>query len=174
MSRIIYQLFDYVIRRFNAPSADLKADWIFAETPLSAISRFNWSPESPEVRPLLKGPHEDGSSFRADLEQSTSNKKTFMKFVNLTKPMAVPHQIHTYTELLQQIHGDLRIQHPEWVQPNGESPTCDSYEARLMELLDPSTRRGSNESIAGTYRALEQELNEWPGAGTTKAVFGTT
>src|SRR4026209_1711467 len=80
-------------------------------------------------------------------EQSTSNKKTFMKFVNLTKPMAVPHQIHTYTELLQQIHDDLRIQHPEWVQPNGESPTCDSYEARLMELLDPSTRRGSNESI---------------------------
>jgi hypothetical protein len=37
--------------------------------------------------------------------------------------------------LLQQIHDDLRIQHPEWVQPNGESPTCDSYEARLMELL---------------------------------------
>ena len=97
-----------------------------------------------------------------------------MKFVNLTKPKAVPHQIHTYTELLQQIHDDLRIQHPEWVQPNGESPTCDSYEARLMELLDPSTRRGSNESIAGTYRALEKELNEWPGAGTTKAAFGTT
>jgi hypothetical protein len=97
-----------------------------------------------------------------------------MKFVNLTKPMAVPHQIHTYTELLQQIHDDLRIQHPEWVQSNGESPTCDSYEARLMELLDPSTRRGSNESIAGTYRALEQELNEWPVAGTTKAAFSTT
>ena len=68
-------------------------------------------------------------------------------------------QIHTYTELLQQIHDDLRIQHPEWVQPNGESPTCDSYEARLMQLLDPSTRRGSNESIAGTRRALEQGLN---------------
>ena len=53
--------------------------------------------------------------------------------------MAVPHQIHTYPELRQQIHGDLRIQHPEWVQPNGESPMCDSYEARLMELLDPLT-----------------------------------
>ena len=45
------------------------------------------------------------------------------------------HQVHTYTELRQQIHDDLRIQHPEWVQPNGESPICDSYEARLMELL---------------------------------------
>jgi hypothetical protein len=117
------------------------------------------------VRPLFKAPREDDSSFRADLEQSTSNKKTFMKFVNLTKPMAVPHQIHTYTELLQQIHDDLRIQHPEWVQPNGESPTCDSYETRLMELLDPLTRRGSNESIAGIYRALEQELMSGPERG---------
>ena len=52
-----------------------------------------------------------------------------------TKPVAAPHQIHTYNELRQQIHNDLRIQHPEWVQPNGESPMCDSYESRLMELL---------------------------------------
>ena len=51
------------------------------------------------------------------------------------------HQIHTFTELQQQIHDDLRIQHPEWVQPNGESPMCDSYEARLVELLDTFTRR---------------------------------
>ena len=58
-----------------------------------------------------------------------------MKFVSRTEAMVVPHQIHTYTELRQQIHDDLRIQHPEWVQPNGESPMCDVYEARLTELL---------------------------------------
>ena len=50
---------------------------------------------------------------------------------SFTKPMTMSHQIHTYTELRQQIHDDLRIQHPEWVEPNGESPRCDSYEARL-------------------------------------------
>jgi hypothetical protein len=50
------------------------------------------------------------------------------------------HQIHTYTELRQKIHDDLRLQHPEWVQPNGESPICDSYDARLMELIDALTR----------------------------------
>ena len=55
------------------------------------------------------------------------------------------HQIHTYSELRQQIHDDLRIQHPEWVQPNGECPMCDSYESRLMELLDNCTRTGSDE-----------------------------
>jgi hypothetical protein len=52
------------------------------------------------------------------------------------KRHAMAHQIHTYTELRQQIHDDLRLQHPDWVQPNGESPICDSYEARLMELID--------------------------------------
>jgi hypothetical protein len=46
-----------------------------------------------------------------------------------------PQEICTYTELRQQIHDDLRIQHPEWVELNGESPMCDFYEARLMELL---------------------------------------
>ncbi|HEY2626096.1 MAG TPA: hypothetical protein VGI41_05030, partial [Candidatus Udaeobacter sp.] len=56
------------------------------------------------------------------------------------QPIAMSPQIHTYTELRQQIHGDLRIQHLEWVQPNGESPICDSYEVRLMELLDTFTR----------------------------------
>jgi len=38
-------------------------------------------------------------------------------------------------DLRQQIHDDLRRQHPEWVLPNGESPMCDAYEGRLMDLL---------------------------------------
>ena len=103
----------------------------------------------------------------------TTIRKVFMNFVSLrtkqthrrrrsakspranheSTPTAASHQIHTYAELRQQIHGDLRIQHPEWVQPNGESSMC------LMEELDALTRRGSNESIAATHRALEQGLN---------------
>ena len=68
-------------------------------------------------------------------------------------------QIHTYTELRQKIHDDLRIQHPEWVEPNGECPKCDSYDSRLAELLETFTRTGSNESIAAVHRVLEQESN---------------
>src|SRR6266550_295519 len=63
---------------------------------------------------------------------------------------------NTIADLRQQIHDDLRRQHPEWVLPNGESPMCDDYEARLMEELDTFTRRGSNESIAAPQRAFEQ------------------
>jgi hypothetical protein len=137
----------------------------FAEAPPNAISRLAGA-ESTEARRLFKAPGEDDSPFRADLERSTSNRKPFMKFVSLgkerahrqgkldkpfhaalersTKPIAASHQIHTHAELLQQIHDDLRIQHPDWVRPNGESPLCDSYEARLMELLGTLTRKGSS------------------------------
>jgi hypothetical protein len=52
------------------PSSKGPRGWTFAETPLNAISRSNWSPESAEVRPLLKAPREDGSSFRAELDCS--------------------------------------------------------------------------------------------------------
>ena len=67
-------------------------------------------------------------------------------------------QIHTYIGLRQQIHHDLRIQHPDWVNSDGSSPICDSYDTRLMELLDNLTRMGSHESIAAPHRALEQGL----------------
>jgi len=76
----------------------------------------------------------------------------------LPRPIAMSHQIHTYTELQQQIHDDLRIQHPEWIESNGESPMCDSYESCLTQMLDTLTRRGSNGSIVPPHRALEQAV----------------
>ena len=54
---------------------------------------------------------------------------------SFTKANCHVSQIHTYTELRQQIHDELRIQHPEWIESNGEAPMCDFYEARLMDLL---------------------------------------
>ena len=47
-------------------------------------------------------------------------------------------QIHSYSELQQQVHQDLRIQHPDWIEPSGDCPTCDAYESRLAELLELS------------------------------------
>src|SRR4029077_12658603 len=107
-----------------------------------------------------------------------SNRKAFMKFVSLrikrahrrgkldkpfrakhesfATPTPLHHQIHTYVELRQQIHDDLRIQHPEWVDPDGKSPMCDSYEARLMKLLDSLTRGKSAQSIVDPHRLLER------------------
>jgi len=66
------------------------------------------------------------------------------------QPTVMSHQIHTYTELKQQIHEDLRAQHPEWIEPTGECPTCNEHEARLRKLLDALTRKGPNESVITT------------------------
>jgi hypothetical protein len=73
--------------------------------------------------------------------------------------MAMAHQVHTYTELRQQIHDDLRINIPNGFSQMANPPLCDSYEARLIELLDALTQRGSNESMAAPYHTLEQGLN---------------
>ena len=50
-------------------------------------------------------------------------------------PTAMSDKIRSYTELRKLIRASLRMQNPEWVEPNGESPICDSYEARFAELL---------------------------------------
>ncbi len=53
------------------------------------------------------------------------------------------HTIRSYAELLEFVRVSLRTQHPEWIAPNGDSPICDSYQARLEELIgltDPRQR----------------------------------
>ena len=66
---------------------------------------------------------------------------------------------NSIAELQQQIRHDLRVQHPEWVEPNGGCPKCDSYESRLAELFESFTRTGSNESFSAVHRVLEQASN---------------
>jgi hypothetical protein len=54
-------------------------------------------------------------------------------------------ETHSYIQLQREIHDALREQNPEWVQPNGDCPACESYESRFAELLDlfQSTERKS-------------------------------
>jgi len=58
------------------------------------------------------------------------------------------HRVDSYSNLVQQIRNDLRLQHPEWIQANGQCPMCDSYEARLIEILHASTSGESNGNAA--------------------------
>jgi hypothetical protein len=44
--------------------------------------------------------------------------------------------IRSYVQLQHQIHDALREQHPEWIEQNGNCPTCELYESRFAELLD--------------------------------------
>jgi len=61
-----------------------------------------------------------------------------------TNTLPTAGEIRSYAELQRQIHDALRLEHPEWVEPNGDCPTCESYESRLAELLGlsaPNTDR---------------------------------
>ena len=48
---------------------------------------------------------------------------------------AIPGEVQGYVYLQRQIHEALRKEHPEWVEPNGDCPMCEIYEARLAKLL---------------------------------------
>ena len=49
-------------------------------------------------------------------------------------------KIRSYAELRELIRVSLRIQHPEWVKSDGNSPICDFYDARSLSSLALSLR----------------------------------
>jgi hypothetical protein len=55
--------------------------------------------------------------------------------MNTTHCLILVAEIPGYAKLQREIHDALRAQHPEWIEADGNSPTCDSYESRLAELL---------------------------------------
>lgn len=79
------------------------------------------------------------------------------------KPASPADEIPGYRQLQRQIHHALREQHPEWLQPNGDSPTCDSYESRFAELLrrltweNPDKNCSKNRNFCGASLELVRE-----------------
>ena len=59
-------------------------------------------------------------------------------------------EVHSYLQLQQQIHHALRVQHSDWVEPNGNCPTRDSYESRLADLLGLSSQTNSAKPSVAT------------------------
>jgi hypothetical protein len=53
-------------------------------------------------------------------------------------------KIRNYAELRELVRVSLRIQNPQWVEPNGDSPVCDFYEARFAELIGLTNPRESD------------------------------
>lgn len=44
-------------------------------------------------------------------------------------------EVPAYAQLQRAMHDALRAQHPDWILPNGDCLTCDSYDVRFAELL---------------------------------------
>jgi hypothetical protein len=58
----------------------------------------------------------------------------------MNAPRTQSDKVQPYVRLQQEIHDALRAQHPEWIEPSGDCPTCESYESRLAELLRLSSQ----------------------------------
>jgi hypothetical protein len=55
--------------------------------------------------------------------------------MNTTRSSILVAEVPGYTELQREMHDALRAQHPEWIEADGKSPTCDYYESLLAALL---------------------------------------
>jgi len=64
-------------------------------------------------------------------------------------------KIRSYTELRELIRVSLRIQHPEWVSSDGNSPMCDFYDARFAELLSLVPLQEDEAELPASDRAEE-------------------
>jgi len=70
----------------------------------------------------------------------------FVEQLVLAARMVASRSVGRPTDTVAEIHDDLRRQHPEWIEPGGESPMCDFYEARLRRLLETCARSGPAEA----------------------------
>ena len=55
--------------------------------------------------------------------------------MNTTPSSTLAVEVPGYVELQREMHHALRAQHPEWIEADGKSPTCDYYESRFAEPL---------------------------------------
>ena len=56
--------------------------------------------------------------------------------MKMNTPVNSSEGLGSYVQLQRQMHDALREQHPEWIERNGDCPTCESYESRFVELLE--------------------------------------
>jgi hypothetical protein len=66
-----------------------------------------------------------------------------------TKAIEMSKKIRNYAELRELIRASSRTQNPEWIEPNGDSPLCDFYEARFAELLGLTLSPGDSVNSIG-------------------------
>jgi hypothetical protein len=65
----------------------------------------------------------------------------------------------TYGELQRQLHKDLLAQHPEWIDTDGNCPTCDDYERRFARLI--SIFKSQSKTIGSKRRPERKDQNSY-------------
>ena len=76
-----------------------------------------------------------GQQLGPDLQSHSRARERVGLPMNTTESTYSATQGATYVGLHREMHDALRAQNPEWIEANGDCPTCDSYESRLAQLL---------------------------------------
>jgi hypothetical protein len=76
-------------------------------------------------RPLIR--KADGT----ESSTASESRDRLVLSVNTPHSLILVAEVLGYAALQRDIHHALRAQHPEWIEADGNSPTCDSYESRL-------------------------------------------
>jgi hypothetical protein len=116
--------------------SDASVEWRFAETPYKQIL---FMPPHSLRRYLERGSehHFFGSSRKsAGRDVGGSCQSNTIWNMKMNESASSSGEIGSYVQLQHEIHDALREQHPEWIEKNGNCPTCESYESRLAQLLN--------------------------------------
>lgn len=62
--------------------------------------------------------------------------------MNTTHSSSLAVEVPSYAQIQREMHDALLAQHPDWILPNGDCPTCDSYDDRFATLLIQTLPRG--------------------------------
>jgi len=87
-----------------------------------------------------------------DLQPSSSARERLVLTMNSKHSPTFSAEVPGYAELQREIHNALLAQNPDWILPNGKSPTCDSYDARFADLL-----RQLTQSATRTFKSFNTQ-----------------
>jgi hypothetical protein len=104
-------------------------------TKVAKLHNFILIAESDYYKRIIRFPRwqERSDKPRRQLEMKTDNGSHGQQGPG-SRP-EVKQSVRTYRELQRQLHKDLLAQHPEWIEADGNCPTCDDYERRLAQLI---------------------------------------
>ena len=92
------------------------------------------------------------------LQSGSGPPKRLVVTMNTTHSSGLAAELPAYTQLQREVHDALRAQHPDWILPNGDCPTCDSYDARFAELLMHAPPRSSRALKQGSTHQFQFEF----------------
>jgi hypothetical protein len=123
---------------------------------MAKLHNFMLIAESDYYKKIIRFPRwqERSDKTGADKSEMKTDNGSHREQSSGPAPKPLP-SVRTYRELQRQLRNDLLAQHPEWIEADGNSPTCDDYERRLAQLI--SIFKSQSKITSGKKATREKE-----------------